>query len=117
MQNSAPTVTTAELRHLVASAEPLWLVYVPDDPASSPAHIAGSLATTDDNLLAGLAGATPMVLYGEDSYAVRARTLAARLASEGGDARWYVGGLEAWTAANLPVEGRSGSGEDLREYP
>jgi len=105
-------MTTAELRRLINSAEPLWLIYLPDDPASFPGHIAGSLATNDEDLLSALANATPTVFYGEHKHAVRARTLATRFASEGRDARWYAGGLQAWTAAGLPVEGQPGTGDD-----
>lgn len=76
-------MTTAQLRRLVNNAEPLWLIYHPDDPESSSGHIAGSLATNDEDLLAALAGATPMVFYGEHNHALRARTLATRFASEG----------------------------------
>ena len=104
--DAPPTMTTAELRRLMNSAEPLWLIHLPDDPDSSPGHIAGSLATNDEDLLTALTDATPMVFYGEHSHAVRARTLATRFASQGRDARWYAGGLRAWTAAGLPVEGQ-----------
>jgi len=112
MHDGPPTMTTAQLRRLVNTAEPLWLIYLPDDHGSSPGHIAGSLTTNDEDLLAALAGATPMVFYGEHNHAVRARTLATRFASEGRDARWYAGGLQAWTAAGLPVEGQPGLSDD-----
>lgn len=113
MHDGPPTITTAELRRLVNSAEPLWLIDVPDVARSWHRRIAGSLATNDEDLLAALAGATPMVFYGEHSHAVRARKLATRFASEGRDARWYAGGLRAWTAAGLPVEGHPRSDDDL----
>jgi hypothetical protein len=112
MHDGPPTITTAQLGRLVNSAEPLWLIYLPDDPGSFPGHIAGSLAANDEDLLAALAGATPMVFYGEHSHAVRARTLAARLTTQGRDARWYAGGLQAWSAAGLPIEGQPGSSDD-----
>ena len=115
MHDGPPTMTTAQLRRLVNSAEPLWLIYLPDHPGSSPGHIAGSLATNDEDLLAALAGATPMVFYGEHHHAVRARTLATRFASDGRDARWYAGGLHAWTAAGLPVEGHPGTSDNPRD--
>ena len=104
MQKSPPTITTAELHRLVVRAEPLWLIYVPDDSSPAPGHIPGSLATRDEGLVAALAGDTPMVLYGDDAHAERARALAARSAREGKQARWYAGGLKAWAVAGHPIE-------------
>ena len=108
-QKMPPTITTAQLRRLVASGEPLWLVYVSDDRSRPPVRIAGSLTTADEDLLAALVRNTPVVFYGVNSYAVRARSLASRFTSEGEDARWYAGGLEAWTAAGLPTDGQPGN--------
>lgn len=109
MQKRPPIITTAQLRRLVASGEPLWLVYVSDDPAPPPVRIAGSLTTTDENLIAGLIRNTPVVFYGENTYAVRARMLTTRFTSQGEDARWYADGLEAWTAAGLPTDDQPGN--------
>ena len=104
MQESPPTITTAELHRLVARAEPLWLIYAPDDPGSEHQHIPGSLATTDDDLLAALAAETPMVLYGDNSDSTRAQRIAASFASQGRNTRWYPGGLRAWAEAGHPIE-------------
>lgn len=104
MQETPPAITTAELHRLVARAEPLWLIYAPDDPGSERGHIPGSLATTDEDLLAALAAETPMVLYGDHADSTRARGIAARFAAQGSDTRWYPGGLHAWAEAGHPIE-------------
>lgn len=104
MQESPPTITTDELHRLVTRAEPLWLIYVPDDSGPGLAHIPGSLSTTDQKLLAALAAETPMVLYGDNIHATHARTIAASFASQGRDTRWYPGGLRAWAQAGHPIE-------------
>lgn len=105
MPNLPPTITTAELHRLLVQADQLWLIYVPDTSAVTSGHIPGSLATSDEALLTALAVETPMVLYGDDAHSTAVRALAARLASRGSNVRWYVGGLEAWIAADHPVEG------------
>ena len=104
MQKSPPTITTAELHRRVVRAEPLWRIYVRDGSESAPGRIPGSLASEDEGLIAALGRDTPMVLYGDDVHAGRARMLAARFASEGKNARWYAGGLQAWAAAGHPIE-------------
>lgn len=103
-------MSTPQLRRLLAGSGPLWLVFAPDRAAFSDGHIPGSLTATDAQLLAALPGGTPVILYGEHRGAERARALAARLATAGRDVRWYAGGLEAWSAAGLPVEGRCEDG-------
>lgn len=104
VQKTPPTITTAELHRLVGRAEPLWLIYAPDDPGSGRGHIPGSLTTTDEDLLTALSAATPMVLYGDNAHATRAQTIAAGLASQGRDTRWYPGGLRAWADAGHPID-------------
>ena len=101
---SPPTVSTTQLRGLLESAGPLWLVFVPDGADPSAGHIPGSLVTADEALLAALPRGTPMVLYGEDAQVTRSPALVLRLAAAGRDARWYAGGLQAWAADGLPVE-------------
>jgi len=105
MPRFPPTVTTAELHRLLVRSAHLWLIYVPDVLEVATSQIPGSLTTCDEHLLSALATQTPMVLYGDSKHSTRAVTLAGRLASQGRDARWYVGGLEAWIAAGHPVEG------------
>jgi len=104
MQQNPPTITTADLHRLVARAEPLWLIYVPQDPGSQHGHIPGSLATTDEDLLAALAAETPVVVYGDSTDATRAQRIAARFAAQGRDTRWYAGGVRAWIEAGHPIE-------------
>lgn len=104
-----PTITTEQLRRLVAGGEPLWLVYASGNPRPSAVRIPGSLTTADEDLLASLVPTTPLVVYGNDAHAVRARALASRFMRVGRGARWYAGGLDAWTAAGLPTDGQPGN--------
>lgn len=111
MQQDGPrTVSTAQLRRLLAAGGPLWLVFVPDHATFAAGHIPGSLIATDEQLLRALPAGTPMVIYGEGPHATAARSLAAELAATGRDARWYAAGLLAWAAAGLPVDGSPGAG-------
>lgn len=103
-QGDPATVSTELLRRLVAGDAALWLVYAPDQSAFAEGHIPGSLTGTDEQLLAALPAGAPLVVYGEDDRAGRARDLAAQLSHVGRDVRWYAGGLRAWSAAGLPVE-------------
>lgn len=109
-QGNPDTVSTRELHHLLTSAAPLWLVFAPDGVAFAAGHIPGSLTASDAQLLTTLPTGTPVIVYGEHRAVTRARDLAAELAATGRDARWYVGGLQAWATAGLPVERASGPG-------
>ena len=100
----APTITTTELRRLLASGDPLWLIYLPTEATFSAGHIPGSLTTDDEELLAALPNETPIVFYGEGPHDRRAEALALRFDAAGRDARWYSGGLREWAAAGLPIE-------------
>lgn len=100
----APTITTTELRRLLASGDPLWLIYLPTEATFSTGHIPGSLTTDDEELLAALPNETPIVFYGEGRHDRRAEALALRFDAAGRDARWYSGGLREWAAAGLPIE-------------
>ena len=103
-QGHPPTISTDRLHCLLTGGAPLWLVYAPDSAAFRDGHIPGSLTATDAQLLEALPAGTPIVIYGEANAARRARTLTAKLAGTGRDARWYAGGLRQWTSAQLPIE-------------
>lgn len=102
-QERPPTVTTEQLRQLLGGSRPPWLVFAPD--RETHGHIPGSLTATDHQLLAALPGGALVVVYGENRRAQRAEELTTRLMTTGRDARWYTGGLQAWTAAGLTTEG------------
>ena len=103
-QDRPSSISTEELRHLLAGGAPLWLVYAPDHATFSDGHIPGSLSATHDQLLAVLPDGAVLVIYGEHPGTRRAQNLAAALAVSGHTVRWYADGLQAWSATGLPVE-------------
>jgi rhodanese-related sulfurtransferase len=109
-QEQPPIITTRQLRRLLDGPRPPWLVFAPDTETVSQGHIPGSLIATDDQLLAALPRGAPVIVYGENRQAQRAEELTTRFITTGRDARWYPGGLEAWTASGLTTEGRDESG-------
>jgi rhodanese-related sulfurtransferase len=109
-QERPPIVTTQQLRRLMDGPRPPWLVFAPDRGTFSQGHIPGSLAASDDQLLAALPIGAAVVVYGENRQAQRAEELTTRLLNAGRDARWYPDGLQAWTAAGLTTEGPDESG-------
>lgn len=100
-----PTVSTAELSRLLAGPAPPWLVYAPDHAGFQHGHIAGSLSAGDQQLVLALPRGADVVTYGEHDRTRHARALAVALRAAGHAARWYDGGLRAWAAAGLPVDG------------
>jgi rhodanese-related sulfurtransferase len=106
-----PIVTTQQLRRLLGGPRPPWLVFAADRETFSHGHIPGSLTATDDQLLAALPLGAAVVVYGENRQAQRAEELTTRLITTGREARWYPGGLQAWTAAGLTTEGPDESGK------
>ena len=109
-QERPPIVTTRQLRQLLGGPRRPWLVFAPDRETFSHGHIPGSLTATDDQLLAARPRGALVVVYGEDRQARRAEGLTTRLMATGRDARWYSGGVQAWTAAGLTTEGPDESG-------
>lgn len=106
-QGHPPTISTEGLHRLLSGGAPLWLVFAADRAAFHDGHIPGSLSATDAQLLQALPAHSPVVVYGEDHAATRAKALAADLTAAGRDARWYAGGLRGWASAGLPLEGAS----------
>lgn len=100
-----PVVSIAVLHGALADPRlPFWLIHATDRAAFPVGHIPGALARPDDALLARLAEAIPVVVYGEDEHARAAPSLAARLRAWDVEVAWFAGGLAAWAAAGLPVE-------------
>jgi rhodanese-related sulfurtransferase len=104
MQKTPPTIATADLSELLARADHVWLVRVPEESDPVIGQIPGSLVTSDEELLEALAADAPMVLYGRNRHAKRASALVARLTAANRDVRWYQGGVEAWAAADHPID-------------
>lgn len=108
MRQEPATLSTEELHALLAAGAGTWLVYAPDCATFIDGHIPGSLSATDAQLLAALPKDAEVVVYGEDAGAMRAKALAVSMQATGRPVHWYDGGLNAWSAAGLAVEGSAG---------
>ena len=102
-----PTLGPEELHDLLASDQPLWLVYAPDRTPFSMGHIPGSATLPDRDTLAVLADGQRVVVYGEDANCSAAARLARELASAHIQVAMLAGGLAAWIESGRPVEGSS----------
>ena len=103
---AVPRCTVAELRSLLADPSRTgWLVHATDHAGFQDGHIPGALARPHDAQLRQLGRTSRVVVYGEHEHVATAPALTAALRRHGVEAAWFAGGLAAWTAAGLPIEG------------
>jgi len=102
-----PRISVTGLVHLLAQADdPTWLVHATDGVAFRDRHLPGAVHLPSGAILRQIARTARIVVYGEDSHARAAERLAVDLHHLGSEVVWFAGGLAAWEAAGLPVEGR-----------
>lgn len=105
----APRLQPQDLAEMIARGDPVVLVDVRGPGAAAGARIAGAIqATLDSEAFEGLSALDPdvaLVTYCDCPNEISAARAALKLRQRGIPAQVLAGGVSAWVAAKLPVEG------------